>query len=43
MGTRARWGHSKSQRVKRGSKWARENMAGSREQKMGVQGQRQQF
>lgn len=43
MGTRARWGHSKSQRVKRGSNWARENVAGSRGPKMEVQGQHQQF
>ena len=43
MGTRARWGHSKSQRVRRGSNWTKENVSESREQKMGVQGQHQQF
>lgn len=30
MGTGARRGHSKSQRVKRGSKWTKEDMAESR-------------
>lgn len=43
MGTRAMRGHSKSQRVKRGSNQTRENVAGSRGQKMEVQGQHQQF
>lgn len=35
MGTRAMRGHSKSQRVKRGSNQTRENVAGSRGQKWG--------
>lgn len=38
MGTGARRGHSKSQRVKRGSKWTKEDMAESRGAQNGYTG-----